>query len=148
MCKHLRIIPKATILFLSKLIVNKNKQFKCLNLVINLIKIKARIELYIGQLGDFDENKTSYFECNSELTLIDLNYTWYKDNLPVNLTSLNAMVAKNRITFLNANHLAIDGHYACSVYVESLNETIPSQPISLNINRKLLNIYIEFSLIV
>ena len=147
MCKHLLLILKAIILFLSKLIVIKNKQFKCLYLVINLIKIKARIELYIDQLVDFEENKTSYFECNSELTLIDLNYTWFKDNLPVNLTYLNAMVAKNRITFLNANHLAIDGSYTCSVYVESLNETISSKPLSLNINRRLLNSYIECSII-
>lgn len=77
-------------------------------------------------------------ECDSNQTLIDVNYTWYKDNLPVNLTYLNAMVEKNQITFMNSNHLVIDGDYTCAIYVEPLNETIYSNSLSQNINRMLL----------
>jgi hypothetical protein len=106
--------------------------------------LKAKIELYIDQIGDFDENKTSALECSSNPSLVDANYTWYKDNQLANFTYLNVNVTRNRITFLNAIHLTIDGEYICKIYVESLDQEISSIPKALNVNRNFLILISQF----
>jgi len=107
--------------------------------------LKAKVELYIDQIGDFDENKTSALECNSNPSLVDANYTWFKDNQLANFTYLNVNVTRNRITFLNAIHQIIDGEYSCKIYFESVDQEISSTPKALNVNRKFFNFNLVFT---
>ena len=90
----------------------------------------------IEELGDFDENKSSILECNSNETIPGLTYAWYKDEQPANATELNATISNNRITFHYANHVYVDGDYLCQINILILGQSIFTSQKQLFVKRK------------
>ena len=80
--------------------------------------------------------------------MVRLNYTWYKDNAPVDLKRLNATTFENKLNFSYLDHFIDDGNYSCEVNILKLKQKVfvgyvPVQ-IKRNLNSSKINSFATF----
>lgn len=108
--------------------------------VSNNIILKANLDVYLEEFGNFDEETFSMLICRPSFKPTVASYIWFKDGLELkpNTISSNISFSENRLIFNDLNHFTDDGEYYCGIKLSRNNQILYTNRSTIQVKRNLL----------